>query len=622
MSLTDKDIDNLYSASAEGLSFEYNENYWEEFNSQLSDTQETSLSDSEIDSMYAASAAGLGFDYNENYWDEFNSQLPETKEASLSDAEIDSMYAASAAGLGMDYKPEYWNEFNSSLPDALPKEEVLSDEAIDSLYAASAASLAFDYAPKYWSDFNESFTGDAVLSDSGIDNLYQESSEDLSFNYQPSYWEEFKRRLRRRRRPDFLWFATAYSFVGVMGVMLFMNDGGVLESSQLMADTARVGNSIPSTGTSDTRANNLVNPGKNGISTEAINNIEAKAENGTHINGSNNPSAGQQGNPVPVNVNVQPGLTVITEPLDPTQLMNPTLPVVVMIEPIDPIDPADPLVTEPIRPETNGGINPVVELVSTESPEERLAVVERERIDLTGRPSTLFALNTPDKTLQILSPAPPVPNFAMPSRAFVIGYAQAFGGLSQSLVTPSVQNSYSYGVGVGIEVHKKNLTYTFGLNAILENHNDLVLNRIVNIYGQGRQDFKFTIDYQQMYKLESYLGLGYNLGRHNLNVGVRPSFVVSSKVRIEEIGTSSTEFASGNDYDESRYVYGFMDGIYRFGLKPTIGYSFNLTSSLKLGGTVGIEVMPSINENFVNGMSNRLPFDGQLYIRKTFSFKK
>ena len=36
MSLTDKDIDTLYSASAEGLSLEYKESYWEEFNSQLS----------------------------------------------------------------------------------------------------------------------------------------------------------------------------------------------------------------------------------------------------------------------------------------------------------------------------------------------------------------------------------------------------------------------------------------------------------------------------------------------------------------------------------------------------------------------------------------------------------
>ena len=206
--------------------------------------------------------------------------------------------------------------------------------------------------------------------------------------------------------------------------------------------------------------------------------------------------------------------------------------------------------------------------------------------------------------------------------AFAVAYIQGTGGLSQSLVIPSDQISNSFGVGIGMEVHKANLTFNFGVNALVENHDDLVLNRTAKVYGFGSDVYQFKIDYKQMYTLEAMIGVGYNLGRHRIDLGVRPSFVMSSRVHIEEVGSSTTEFAFDNDYNESRDLFGFMDGLHRFGVKPTIGYVFIVSPSISLGGNIGVELMPSINEGFINGVNNTLPIDGQIYIRKILTFRK
>lgn len=617
MSLKDKDMDKLYSASAEDLSFDYNQGYWDEFADQLLGAQEADkpeLSDVEIDSMYSASAAGLVFESKPEYWNEFSTSLRDFEtDSNLSDSEIDGLYTTIAASLAIDYKPNYWNEFNASLPNVAPIESVLSDTEIDGLYAASTAGLAFDYKGDYWTDFNESFNGDVVLADTGIDEMYQNSSNDLSFDYRSSYWEEFKSRLRRKRRPDFLWFATAYSFVGIIGMMLFMNESYVNEPNKLVAETNKVENSNVNGRNSNS---NKLNEAKN-ISNTSNDNTPSLVNDSklTALNPEVNQNGNQRVHPVFGGVN-SGGIVSVENPtnteidsVDPI-IENSNNPIVV---PSNPIDPTNVLV---VTPETNG-VNDLRTAVSSQNVEDnQLANEEVERTELPQLPVVQMPLTSLDNSPLAWSLS------YLPKRPFLVGYFQGLGGLSQSLITPSDENSYSYGLGLGMELHHRNFTYTLGANGIIENHSDLILNRTAKVYGFGSDVYKFKIDYQQMYTLEGYFGVGYSLGKHTINLGVRPSFVLSTKVRIEEIGSSTTVFATDNNYNDSRSVYGFMDGIHRIGVKPTIGYSFNLTPTISLGGTVGVELMQSINEDFVNGMNNRLPFDGQIYFRKTFSFRR
>ncbi|MFT6245502.1 MAG: hypothetical protein ACJA0U_001220 [Salibacteraceae bacterium] len=652
MKWTDKDIDKLYSDSSGRLAFEYNEGYWNEFEAQDVDGAKAPLSDAAIDTMYAATSAGLAFDYKNDYWNELNASLPnragsDSPKPALTDVEIDAMYAASAAGLSFDYNSAYWNEFNTSLSEVTPTDapkSALTDIEIDAMYAASAAGLTFDYKDSYWKGFNASFPADAVLSDSGIDDLYQESAGDLAFEYKPSYWEEFKGRIRRQRRPDFLWFVTAYSFVGVLGVMAFMNANSVTDYKTVTADSNKIetrNNKTPKSQLkveNQTKSGSSVNSGQSSPANSGGNETGVLSPSSTTLM-----SVSQYVDP-----NVLTDIPVIQTPLEvpalaQTLISPTTAPNNAILIGQDPDTlPIDPNTSAPSSNGTPRNVNLVETLENTANPaglngsepndpkyvilSQPLSVDQLETAETTVETEEEFRLpyssqNPLDLSLSLQVPLPGSP-LMFNRGAFAVAYVQGMGGLSQSLVIPSDKISNSFGVGIGMEVHKGNFTFNFGVNALVENHDDLVLNRTAKVYGFGSDVYQFKIDYKQMYTLEAMIGVGYNLGRHRIDLGVRPSFVMSSRVHIEEIGSSTTEFASDNDYNEARDLFGFMDGLHRFGIKPTIGYMLKVSPSISLGGNIGVELMPSINEGFINGVNNTLPIDGQLYIRKTLTFRK
>lgn len=600
--------------------------------------------DKDIDKLYSEGSERLAFEYKEGYWDEFDGQFSEIQDADrakepLSDAAIDSMYAASSTGLAFDYKNDYWNEFDASLPQGTPVDPpkpALTDIEIDAMYAASAAGLSFDYSDAYWKDFNASFPSDGVLTDNGIDGLYQESAGDLSFEYQPSYWEEFKGRIRRQRRPDFLWFVTAYSFVGVLGIMAFMGGDSVIDSKKLTADSDRIETQKNNSSNSQSKNENSstsrdLSAATNSGTTSPANSVENR--NGIlDPSGTLLPSGSQLIEPItrantPV-VQAPVKLPVVAE----TPVTPETLPTPIVLIGQDPDSNAPSpngtpenrvLVDNVTDPLLNGdehnnpkGINSTQHLSPDQLAASETGVQAEEEVRLPYRSYDPLDLSIPS-----LAPLPGSP-LSFNRGAFVVGYVQGIGGLCQSLVIPSDEISNSFGIGIGTEVHKGNFTFNFGVNALVENHNDLVLNRTAKVYGFGSDVYQFKIDYKQIYTLEAMIGVGYNLGRHRIDLGIRPSLAMSSRVHIEEVGSSTTEFASDNDYNESRDVFGFMDGLHRFGVKPTIGYIFKVSPSISLGGNIGVELMPSINEGFINGVNNTLPIDGQIYIRKTLSFRK
>ncbi|NRA12975.1 MAG: hypothetical protein HRT57_13560 [Crocinitomicaceae bacterium] len=430
--------------------------------------------DKDIDKLYSEGSEGLSFEYKEGYWDEFDAQLSEAENADgakepLSDAEIDSVYAASSAGLAFDYKNNYWDEFNASLPDGAVADSpkpALTDTEIDAMYAASAAGLSFDYKGSYWKDFNESFAEDAVLSGNGIDELYQESADDLSFEYKPSYWGEIKGRIRRQRRPDLLWFFTAYSFVGVLGVMAFINANSVSDSNALTSDSNRVETPKQDLSNSLVKIENS-NTGNNSSAVSA-NNGGANSNPSENILLSGSQVVG------PINI-ATTAIPVVSEAL----LMNPALNIIVT-EPIIAQDLASQI------PPMNGVGTGVVQILedpnSTRNPlDPRIGVpsetlssndiVTTEEAPKTNEEQTRLPYGSqgPIDILSVNSPLPYSP-LEYKRRAFALVYVQGIGGLSQSLVIPSDQISNSFGIGIGTEVHKGNLTFNFGVNAIVENH--------------------------------------------------------------------------------------------------------------------------------------------------------
>ena len=193
-------------------------------------------------------------------------------------------------------------------------------------------------------------------------------------------------------------------------------------------------------------------------------------------------------------------------------------------------------------------------------------------------------------------------------------YVNAFGGLSQSLVTPSSAITTSFGLGLGAQFQKGRFTFTTGVNGVWSNHKDLILSRSAKVYGFGSSEYNYQFKYKQIYSLEAELTVGYKMGRHWINAGVRPSIVIGTKVGISE---------TINDQNSiDRNEYGYVDGLKRFGIKPMLGYSFDITPSIKLGVNVGVEIMKKIDNGYLEGESNRFPVDGQIYLRKSINFKR
>ena len=193
-------------------------------------------------------------------------------------------------------------------------------------------------------------------------------------------------------------------------------------------------------------------------------------------------------------------------------------------------------------------------------------------------------------------------------------YVNGFGGLSQSLITPSKDISTSFGLGIGAQIQKGRFTFTTGLNGVWSNHQDLNLSRTSKVYGFGSKEYNYQFKYKQIYLIEAELSAGYKMGKHLINVGVRPSMVIGTKVAVVQ--------SVNEEKTIDRNEYGYVDGLNRFGIKPTIGYSFDITPSFRVGINVGLEMLSKIQEGYLVGSNNRFPVDGQLYLRKSIRFTR
>jgi len=193
-------------------------------------------------------------------------------------------------------------------------------------------------------------------------------------------------------------------------------------------------------------------------------------------------------------------------------------------------------------------------------------------------------------------------------------YGEFNMGFSQSLITPSEVVSKSIGGGIGVETYLGNFNLSTGVNFKVSYHDDLFLTRKGKVYGFGSQEGKNEYDFQQIYSLELPITLGYNFGRHNMNIGVRPSVVIGGKMQLREF--------ENNQLLRSSMKNGLVEGgLMRFGLKPTFGYGYRV-NNWTIGVNIGVQIMESVNEEYISGFNNQFPIDGQFYLRRTIRLRR
>ena len=490
-----------------------------------------------------------------------------------------------------------------------------TNEEIDKLFQDRVENLSFEYKDAYWKEFSAElpvFNSEAgVVNDdqSEIDQLYKEQSQELSFDYKNAYWQEMEAMLSQRRKRDFLWFATAVLFLGLLSTNLFNVRLGVTDSvnrSRALAQTndgkrdwQAIQSEIISKNSSENLTETAYSNDKNGVNNAISNRNDDSSPELAHLA----TDASSEANDF-----VQSNSRAVSDEEVPTIIgENENIHVVQS-------DESTVLVTE------NGGASQLVAVNSDRKANDDVLDGDGD-LSLEGdSDEAVLALATKrisqkeiDKSIIDLPESYRISDFKLPTRS--VFYVELNGGISQSLITPSDRLSYSGGVGIGAQFQKGRFSFTTGVNGIWSFHDDIVLSRQAKVYGFGSQVYNYTLKYDHIYTIEGVLALGYRFGNHQINLGVRPSYAISSKVGF-------TQLSDNNDEVARRTVYGHMDGIQRFGVKPMIGYSVDLRRRFTLGVNIGTQIMPAVNEEFINGFNNKLPIDGQLYLRKTISFRR
>jgi len=421
-------------------------------------------------------------------------------------------------------------------------------------------------------------------TDEEIDKLAREGAANSSVEYKNEYWTEFEAMLPAAGKKDFLWIFTAILFVGLIGTSIVFNgiekqnngihsdNNGTTNTVEQKASTARNVEMIKETETVESNA--LLNQEQ--VISHTNSSKQSKANNNyrtnNKVNKTSTPGSQKSASKKTNSFTTQEGIA----PLSTGSTFH------------------EELASSELKK------NHFIES-NTIAKEEEIVVSE-----LALRDSHKFPYEAS------LMPGMEFSKQKMPARASF--YINGFGGLSQSLVTPSDAISTSFGLGLGAQIQKGKFTITTGINGVWSNHKDLTLSRTAKVYGFGSSEYNYQFKFKEIYLLEAELTAGYKMGRHLINVGVRPSFIIGTKVGVVE---------SVNDEKTiDRNEYGYVDGLNRFGVKPTLGYSFDITPSFKIGLNFGVEMLSKIEDGYLEGTNNRFPIDGQLYLRKSIRFKK
>ncbi len=444
-----------------------------------------------------------------------------------------------------------------------------TDEEIDKLFRDKANNQSFDYKAEYWDEVEKDLSSEIpteLVEDAELDQLFVENAENLTFKYKSEYWYEMLALLPRRRRLDFLWFFTAVFFVGLFVSSIFIMDNSFVSLEVQQAKLESDNGDSTSTVQSDREDSQINHNGKDATESNRVNGLQHHSDSSEYSN-----------------LIAQKNITDNND---------------VMIGSDDSVANTvnDGVVRDNANKSSinNNSNNQTAENVVESLPIRPLSALSSNE----GMDNQLLALNY-DYTL---------PGFAW-------FYIEANGGLSQSLITPSERLSYNVGIGLGGQFQKGRLIVSGGVFVNASKHDDLVMSREAKVYGFGSDLYRYEISYDELYKIEASISIGYKLGRHQFNVGVRPSYLFNTKVGfVIENGLGES--------NERKAYYGYMDGLSSWGLKPMIGYSYDISSKWTIGLNAGMQLMPAVNEDFINGVNNKLPIDGQLYLRRYLRFKR
>lgn len=191
-------------------------------------------------------------------------------------------------------------------------------------------------------------------------------------------------------------------------------------------------------------------------------------------------------------------------------------------------------------------------------------------------------------------------------------FVQGIGGIGQGKMLPGEKASKLTGFGIGAEFNRKRLTASIALNGMVSHHDGMELSRLSKVYGFGSTEYKSTIVYSKLYIAESDITIGYRMGRVVAFGGLNVNYLASTECTI-----TNSDLKDPASYDV-RKEYGYTTGLKNWGLKPMAGVSYDFKNKMQLGANIGAQVIETVQQEYLEGVSRPLPLEGRFYLRWKF----
>ena len=194
-------------------------------------------------------------------------------------------------------------------------------------------------------------------------------------------------------------------------------------------------------------------------------------------------------------------------------------------------------------------------------------------------------------------------------------YVEVYGGVGQSYIknetNENVVNATIGGV-VGISFPVKRFNISVGLGLQGTKFDQLNILERTKIYGLGSEILENSYEFSSIYSLTIPLSATYTIGRHSLNLGITSNINFMTELKHRQ--TLDGDFKS--------YNVGFSDVSFfnRFGLLPSLGYSFHINEQMQIGIRMNIQLLQQIQSKRFIGSPLNFPIDGQIYLKRTLDF--
>jgi len=194
-------------------------------------------------------------------------------------------------------------------------------------------------------------------------------------------------------------------------------------------------------------------------------------------------------------------------------------------------------------------------------------------------------------------------------------YVETGGSIAQGWAATnpsSVNGSLFFSGGVSASCGKWNVTAGVGLRAF--KLGDLEIMERTKIYGFGYSTYANRYTFNSFLALELPIHLNYTLRRHTVGIGVAPSYGLCT-------GLTRTEWIDGVKTVERSGVSDV--GMFsKFGMTASVGYSYFVKKNTQIGARAAIQLLQPLSSDRFVGNRVKMPVEGQVFIRRTFDWKK